>query len=203
MGDLRVAIITGLSGSGKSTALRALEDIGFFCVDNLPPALLGTFVDLCLSSAEEILRVALVMDVREGALLDQAPAAVLELRRHGHEIEICYLEAADEALSQRFSTTRRRHPLAGLGTVFDGHLITEVAKRRDVIDSNFLLVPDVSQRLDDLSVVYISTYESPLILAADRYHFQYVLFSVNARMTRLRKASVSTAINASIRAPPG
>ena len=68
-----------------------------------------------------------------------------------------------------------------LGTVFDGHLITEVAQRRDVIDTNYLLVPDVSQRLDDLSVVYLSTFESPLILAADRYGFQYVLFSQNAR----------------------
>src|SRR5690242_11566762 len=109
---MRIVIITGVSGAGKSTALRALEDGGFYCVDNLPLPLLGRFVDL-LSQAGEARRTALVVDAREGDFLHGAREAMAAIRAQGHEIDVLFLDASDDSLVRRFSETRRRHPLAG------------------------------------------------------------------------------------------
>jgi UPF0042 nucleotide-binding protein len=109
---MRVVIVTGLSGAGKSTALRALEDGGFFCVDNLPLPLLGRFVDL-LSHTGEVQKTALVVDAREGDFLHGYREAFGALRAAGHGLEVLFLDAADEHLLRRFSETRRRHPLGG------------------------------------------------------------------------------------------
>jgi len=109
---LHVVIVTGLSGSGKSTAIRVLEDLGFYCIDNLPVVLTPRFIDLCENSEEEISRVALGIDLRERAFLADYPAVIDEIRRAGHHVEIIYLDAADDVLVRRFSETRRPHPLA-------------------------------------------------------------------------------------------
>src|SRR5436309_158403 len=104
-------IITGLSGSGKGTFLRALEDRGFFCVDNLPVSLVGKFYELTWKS-EEKAKVALVTDVREGESLQQLPEIYAELRQHaGMDVALWFLEASNTALVRRFSETRRPHPL--------------------------------------------------------------------------------------------
>ena len=84
---VRIVIITGLSGSGKSTAIRALEDLGFFCVDNLPPVLLPKFIELCKASSGEISRVAMVMDVRERTFLKEYPNIFKELKKKGQKIK--------------------------------------------------------------------------------------------------------------------
>jgi UPF0042 nucleotide-binding protein len=107
---MRVVVITGMSGSGKSEAVKALEDVGFFCVDNLPVPLLGRFVDL-LAKAEEASRVALVIDVRGGEYLAGCEAAFKEIRSADHTLEIVFFDTTDEVLIRRFSETRRRHPL--------------------------------------------------------------------------------------------
>ena len=120
MKSLRVVIITGLSGSGKSTALRALEDIGFFCVDNLPVALLPKFLDITIQSSPGIDRVAMVMDLREKSFLEKYRRIFQKLKEKGFKIEILFLEASDETLLHRFSETRRNHPLAARGPVMDG-----------------------------------------------------------------------------------
>jgi UPF0042 nucleotide-binding protein len=120
MHGIEIVILTGLSGSGKSTAIRALEDLGFFCVDNLPPILLPKFIELCRASSGEISKVAMVMDVRERAFLKEYPAIFEELKRKGQKIGIVFLESGDEALVRRFKETRRQHPLAGKGSVIDG-----------------------------------------------------------------------------------
>jgi len=120
MKQLRVVIITGLSGSGKSTALRALEDIGFFCVDNLPVVLLSKFLEIQSDPAKEISQVAMVMDLREQAFLEKYPRIFVRLKEKGFRIEILFFDAADEALLRRFSETRRTHPLAPLGSIMDG-----------------------------------------------------------------------------------
>jgi UPF0042 nucleotide-binding protein len=120
MKQLRVVIITGLSGSGKSTALRALEDIGFFCVDNLPVVLLPKFLEIQSDPAKEIERVAMVMDLRERGFTAKYPRIFKGLKEKGYRIEILFFDAADEAILNRFSETRRSHPLAPRGSLMDG-----------------------------------------------------------------------------------
>ncbi len=123
MKNLRVVIITGLSGSGKSTALRALEDIGFFCVDNLPVVLLPKFLDITIVSSPKIDRVAMVMDLREKSFLEKYCRIFGKLKERGFKIEILFLEASDDTLLRRFSETRRNHPLSGKGSIIDGIML--------------------------------------------------------------------------------
>jgi UPF0042 nucleotide-binding protein len=123
MKNLRVVIITGLSGSGKSTALRALEDIGFFCVDNLPVILLPKFLSITTSSSPEIKHVAMVMDLRERSFLDKYQRIFTGLKEKGYKIEILFLESSDDSLLHRFSETRRIHPLSERGMIMEGILM--------------------------------------------------------------------------------
>jgi len=109
---LPLIIITGLSGSGKSTAVAALEDVGFFCVDNMPVELLPKFVELPLQSDAELPGAAFVMDLREKGFVARHEAVLGELRARGFRVEIVFLEADEAVLVQRFSATRRQHPLA-------------------------------------------------------------------------------------------
>jgi len=120
MKNMQVVIITGLSGSGKTTALRALEDIGFFCVDNLPVVLLPKFVQIQSGAAKKISKVAIVMDLREESFLEEYPIVFQTLKEKGYTIEILFLDAGDESLMHRFSETRRIHPLAVKGSVMEG-----------------------------------------------------------------------------------
>ncbi|NTW07270.1 MAG: RNase adapter RapZ [Syntrophaceae bacterium] len=117
---MRVVIITGLSGSGKSTALRALEDIGFFCVDNLPVVLLPKLLDITTKSSPEIKQVAMVMDLRERSFLKKYEDIFSRLKEKGYKIEILFLDSSDESLLRRFSVTRRTHPLSEKGSIMDG-----------------------------------------------------------------------------------
>ena len=123
MKNLRVVIITGLSGSGKSTALRALEDIGFFCVDNLPVILLPKFLSITTSSSPVIKQVAMVMDLRERSFLDKYPKIFTGLKEKGYKIEILFMESSDDSLLHRFSETRRIHPLSERGWIMEGILL--------------------------------------------------------------------------------
>jgi RNase adapter protein RapZ len=130
-GGPQVVILTGVSGSGKSTALRALEDAGFYCVDNLPVVILDKLMELSGHTAGEVSRIALVVDAREGRFLADAPRVIHELRQKGADVEVIFLDAADDALVRRYSETRRRHPLSGDGgTVMDG----VAAERRAMAD---------------------------------------------------------------------
>ncbi|MBM4306095.1 MAG: RNase adapter RapZ [Deltaproteobacteria bacterium] len=131
MKNLRIILISGLSGSGKTTAVKALEDIGFYCVDNLPILLLPKFLELCGQSGGKISRVAVVEDIREA---DSRPASGQEeadffevsrriiegLRKEGYPIEIIFLDSSDPVLMRRFSETRRQHPLALGGSILEG-----------------------------------------------------------------------------------
>jgi len=118
---IHIVIVSGLSGSGKSTAINALEDIGYFCVDNLPPNLIPTFIELCASSSERIPKVGLVMDIREGIFLESAPDVIKELKQeNGYEVELLFLESSDEALVRRYKETRRKHPLSTDGNILEG-----------------------------------------------------------------------------------
>ncbi len=153
---LHAVVVTGLSGSGKSTALRVLEDLGFYCVDNLPVALLPRFVELWESSREEVHRVAFGIDARERLFHGGFEAAFDEIRRLGVRLEVMYLEASDEVLVRRFSETRRPHPGAPGGTVEDGirrerdalRALREVADR--IVDTSALTVHELRAALRDM-----------------------------------------------------
>ncbi len=116
----RLIILSGLSGSGKSTAVKALEDLGYFCIDNLPPTLIPTFIELCENSAEQIRKAALVMDVREGIFFERAPEVISELKEKGRLVELLFLESSDQALVKRYKETRRKHPLSPNGNILRG-----------------------------------------------------------------------------------
>jgi len=118
-GGLEFVILTGLSGAGKSQALDSFEDAGYFCVDNLPPELVPTLVDLFRREGSKVDRVAIVSDVRGGVYFEQTEHLLDELRERGVDYTLIFLEASNEALVRRFKESRRRHPLAGGGSVID------------------------------------------------------------------------------------
>jgi UPF0042 nucleotide-binding protein len=150
---LLAVVVTGLSGSGKSTALRVLEDLGFYCVDNLPVALLPRFVELWETSREEVHRVALGIDGRERLFLEGFQAAFDELRRAGVRLEVIYLEASDEVLVRRFSETRRPHPAAVSGAVIEG-----IRKERDALGG----LREVADRIVDTSAFTVHELRAAL-----------------------------------------
>ena len=118
--NLRVVVISGLSGAGKSNALNCFEDLGFFCIDNLPPQLLPKLVELCTKAGSEINKIALGVDIRERGFLLDFEDVLNSLIKNGYPIEIAYLDARDEVLVRRFSETRRPHPLAKDRSVIEG-----------------------------------------------------------------------------------
>ena len=159
---LSFVVLTGLSGAGKSYAIKCFEDMGFFCVDNLPTTLIPTFADLTARSAQRMQRVALGVDVREGEYLPHLLEALGELRKRGHDVEVLFLEAGDETLVRRYHETRRRHPLGGDGNMLDAIRaerkamsdLREIADR--IIDTSALTV----HQLKDLLVgLYVSPKE--------------------------------------------
>ena len=129
LNGLDIIVVTGLSGSGKRVAIRALEDNGFFCIDNLPVVLIPKFIELCQGYREGIRRIALGIDLREGLFLQSWPEVLAELRAVGHRVEVLFLDAADEVLLRRFSETRRPHPLAGEGSIEEG-----IARERKALE---------------------------------------------------------------------
>jgi len=116
---MRVVVITGLSGSGKTSAVQAMEDVGYFCVDNLPVLLLSGLVDLLASSGDPIRRLAVVMDLRDERFVAEHRRVFDELERKGVRVEILFLEASTPVLLRRFEETRRTHPLSGSRTLVE------------------------------------------------------------------------------------
>lgn len=132
----RIVFVSGLSGSGRSTAMGALEDLGFYGVDNLPPQLIEQFVDLCAKASPPILDIALAIDAREAHFLRSFPEVVDAIRARGARVEVLYLDCADPVLVDRYRETRRVHPLAPAGTVEEGIarervLLEDAARRAD------------------------------------------------------------------------
>jgi UPF0042 nucleotide-binding protein len=123
---MRFVIVTGLSGAGKTQATRALEDLGYFCVDNLPPKLISKFAEMCTQSGGNIEKVALVIDIRGGIFFDDFFGTLNYLKQNEFKYEILFLEATDEVLIKRFKETRRSHPLSP-----DGRVLTGITQERE------------------------------------------------------------------------
>jgi len=135
-------ILTGMSGAGKSAAIRCLEDLGFFCIDNLPATLIPKMAELCVHSEKRIERVALVIDAREGRFLDALFDILVDLQREGHQVRMVFLDASDEVLVRRFSESRRPHPLAPGGSALEG--IRAERERLGLLKAKADLVIDTS-----------------------------------------------------------
>ena len=123
---MRFVIVTGLSGAGKTQATRSLEDLGYFCVDNLPPTLISKFAEACMQSGGNIEKVALVIDIRGGVFFDDFFDTLNYLKRNEFKYEILFLDASDEVLIKRFKETRRSHPLSP-----DGRVLTGITQERE------------------------------------------------------------------------
>ena len=168
MENIRFVIITGLSGAGKSQAMQSFEDLGYFCIDNLPPMLIPKFAELAIQSAGKINRIALVSDIRGGDFFASLQEALEHLEAIGLAYEIIFLEASDDVLIRRFKETRRRHPLATLGSIVEGikeeiRLLAQIRIRADKLIDTSLLSPQ--QLKEEIKTLYApdSEYENILI----------------------------------------
>jgi UPF0042 nucleotide-binding protein len=153
MQTLRLVIISGLSGSGKTYAIKCCEDLGFFCVDNLPLPLLPKFVELCLQQGGEVRSVALGIDIRERGFLADLLSDLDRLKSLGHSVELIFLEACDEVLVRRFSESRRPHPLLPQSPVLEGvrlerERLQDLRRRADwIVDTSDITVHEFKDQL--------------------------------------------------------
>ena len=150
---MRFIVVTGLSGAGKTEATKSLEDMGYFCVDNLPPKLIPKFAEAC--STGNIKKVALVIDIRGGIFFDDLFDSLMFLRDHEFEYEILFLDSSDEVLVKRFKEARRSHPLSPQGRVLNGineerNKLREVKDRADIIiDTSKYAIKDLREKMKE------------------------------------------------------
>ena len=138
---MEFTIVTGLSGAGRSMALKRLEDMGYFCVDNMPPSMLPEFAEICLNN-DDITKAAAVVDLRMGEMFESVYDAIAELNEMGHvNLRILYLDANDETIVKRFKETRRRHPMSQ-----DGNILSGITKERGKL-----------KRINDLANIIVDT----------------------------------------------
>ena len=156
---MRFVVVTGMSGGGKSTALRMLEDAGFYCVDNLPVSLVEMFVDMVSLPGTEASKVALGLDVRSGPSFQEAESILDKLREKGFVYEILFLDAGERVLLKRYKETRRRHPLSLSGERIEGgiqrerEILRKIREKADyVIDTSNLLTRELKEELDRIFI---------------------------------------------------
>ncbi len=153
---MRFVIVTGLSGAGKTKATRNLEDLGYFCVDNLPPTLIPKFAEACIQTDGKIQKIALVMDIRGGKFFDALFESLNYLSDNEFPYEILFLDASDEVLVKRFKESRRTHPLSESGRIIKGitlerQRLREVKNRADIIiDTSKLEIKDLRSKINEI-----------------------------------------------------
>lgn len=155
---MKLVLITGLSGAGRSQAMKAMEDIGYYCIDNLPPVLVPKFVELCSKNMDSFSKVALVADIRGGKFFDDLDESIDFLRKSGYSFEMIFLETNDQVLIKRFKESRRSHPLLPDGSIEDGinlerqklQYLRDMADR--IIDTSNM---NISQLRKELNRIYL------------------------------------------------
>jgi RNase adapter protein RapZ len=176
-GPIQVILITGMSGSGKSIALRALEDAGFYCVDNLPPELLSSFISV--EQQHGVKRIAIAMDVRRAVSLPDVPHQLMALKSRGISVKTIFLDANTETLVHRFSETRRKHPLSSSQTddqsraltdaiELERELLSELRENSHVLDSSLIRSAQLQSYIKQL----ITSSEPQLTLVFESFGFK-------------------------------
>jgi UPF0042 nucleotide-binding protein len=175
---MRFLILTGLSGAGKTQTIRNLEDLGFFCVDNLPPTVIPKFAEACYQTNGNIDKIALVIDIRGGKFFDDLFESLTFLKNEGYKYEILFLEASDEALIKRYKETRRKHPLAPEGRVLNGiaserKKLKDVRERADhIIDTTKLSARQLTEKINNLYSEE-GQIETKIIITVLSFGFKY------------------------------
>lgn len=153
---MRFVIVTGMSGAGKTTVIKILEDIGFFCVDNLPPALIPKMAEIIFNPGSQIKQVALGIDIRGGDLFSELFAGLDSLREQGYDYEIIFLDASDEELIKRYKETRRKHPLAQgdrltVGIAKERAMLEEVKEKANyILDTTYILTRELKEEIQKI-----------------------------------------------------
>lgn len=170
-------IVTGLSGAGKSRAMHAMEDIGFYCIDNLPPKLISPFYDLCTQVQPQLSQVAVVTDIRGGDMFSSLFEALDNLKRENKPYKILFLDANDIVLQNRFKETRRKHPLSedthGIeqAVKLEREILRPVRERADyLIDTSLLSPAQLKQRIDSL---FLDNASNALSIHCVSFGFKY------------------------------
>lgn len=175
---MQFVIVTGMSGSGKTGTMKVLEDIGFYCIDNMPPQLIGKFADICAQSDGKIERVALATDIRGGDLFFLLSDALNELEEKGVEAKILFLDAQDEVLLTRYKETRRKHPL---DEQYHGSLQKAINAERKMLralrskadyylDTSFL---STSQMKEQINSIFLDNVNDFMIIKVMSFGFKY------------------------------
>lgn len=173
----KLVVVTGLSGAGKTQALHSLEDLGYYCIDNLPPALILKFADLCAQAANKINKIALGVDIRGGEFFNALFEVLYDLNNRGIHYEILFLEASDETLVRRFKESRRRHPLSTYGEVLEvickeRSLLQELRGRANKIIDTSGLMP--KQLKDEIAAIFADQTGHPgLHVTVVSFGFKY------------------------------
>ena len=173
---MRFVIVTGLSGAGKTEATKSLEDIGYFCVDNLPPKLIPKFAEAC--NTGQINKVALVMDIRGGVFFDDLFESLEYLKKNNFKYEILFLDCSDEVLVKRFKQNRRSHPLSPNGRVLTGinierKKLREVQDKADIIiDTSKYPIKDLREKINEYFGDYKSV-EEEISISVLSFGFKY------------------------------
>ncbi|MCX7843689.1 MAG: RNase adapter RapZ [Clostridia bacterium] len=174
---MRLVIITGISGAGKSQTIKYMEDLGFFCVDNLPPELIPKFAEICLRGGEKMDKIALVIDIRGGGLLQELFPALEKVKELGMSYEILFLDASDQVLIKRFKESRRSHPLAPEGRLLRGikeerRILEDIRKKANHIIDTSNLTPKLLKEQITQIFVEGKVFEG-LIISVISFGFKY------------------------------
>ena len=176
--NMQFLIVTGMSGSGKSGAVDALEDIGFYCVDNMPPILISKFVDICMQSGGQLDKIAIVTDIRGGDMFLELGKSLESLKQQGIEASILFLDASDEVLCKRYKETRRKHPLdekahgsISRAIAFEREVLTTVREAANYyIDTTDMTI---GQLKENIKTTFLDNASDSMLVKVMSFGFKY------------------------------